>query len=141
MVMKVDRIAFRSLKRAYDDAARAPGDATSHARFAAWARLVSRIVGVPITGCSTADAHGRDRWVRATVCVLFAAMATHYGVGVLLNPGKPPNPAPPRTALVASFASTASVVVGTVYISNTMTGAQIRACGLPQRRASTERST
>jgi hypothetical protein len=41
MIMKLDRLAFRSLKRAYHDAERAPGDAKSHARFASWARLVA----------------------------------------------------------------------------------------------------
>jgi hypothetical protein len=59
--MMLDRIAFRSFRRAYDAAVLAPGDAKAHDRFAKWARLVGRIVGLPITGCSETDSAGRDR--------------------------------------------------------------------------------
>ena len=70
--MTLDRIAFRSFRRAYDAAVLAPGDAKAHDRFAKWARLVGRIVGLPITGCSETDSAGRDRWVRVTAGVLIA---------------------------------------------------------------------
>src|SRR5262245_32514645 len=139
--MKLDRIAFCNFHRAYQDAIRAPGNELAHARFSTWARLVSRIVGKPIAACATSEAVGGHQWVRATACALFVIIAANYAGGIWLNPTKPTNPAPPRIALAISVASTASVGIGSVYISNTMTGAQIRAFGPIMRPAVTQKST
>ena len=60
--MKLDLMAFGIFKRAYGAAALAPGDAKAHARFEKWAKLVSRILGVPIEGCHVTDGPGRARF-------------------------------------------------------------------------------
>jgi hypothetical protein len=121
--MKLDRIAFRLFQRAYDAAAVAPGDAKAHKRFEKWARLVSRIIGLPIEGCHETDNTGRARWVRVTAGVVVAVLIANYGAGAWLNPSKPQNPAPSRAAvgeLVVVVASTGSASSG--YFWDTVTG-------------------
>ena len=66
MRMKLDQLAFRLFRQAYHAVLASPGDAKAHARFDKWAKLVGRIVGLPITGYHETHRPGRVQWVRAT---------------------------------------------------------------------------
>jgi hypothetical protein len=68
-------------------------------------------------------------------------MATHYGASLVLTPGKPLNPAPPRTAMMTVAMTSTATAVYNAILPNTVTGAQIRAFLPPQRRAVTDKST
>jgi hypothetical protein len=126
--MKLDRLAVQLFTRAYRDATLAPGDAQAHERFAAWARVVSRIIGVPISGWEDTDGEGRARWVRVTAGLLLPLLVGNYAVSLLLSPGKPKAPAPPSSAvgqLITVMASTADTGAP-YYFTNTVTGQQFR---------------
>jgi hypothetical protein len=131
MSMKLDQLAFRLFRRAYDAVLASPGDTKAHSRFEKWAKLVSRIVGLPITGCHATDGPGRERWVRVTAAALVAVMTTHYAAGVWLNPSKPQKPAPSRAAIGQLMVVAASTDTGppSGYFWNTVTGQQF--LGLP----------
>jgi hypothetical protein len=142
-VGSMDRLAFGLFKRAYDDAVRAPCNAKAHERFEKWAKLVSRIVGLPIEACHATDGPGRARWVRATAAALVAVMMTHYGASVWLNPRKPESPAPPRAAIGQLMVVAASTDTGPPsYFWNTVTGQQFQGLPpLPRRPTTTIRDT
>lgn len=125
--MKLNPIAVRLFRRAYDAAVLAPGDAKAHHRFATWARLVSRIVGLPIEGCHETDITRRAQWVRVTAGALVAVLIANYGAGVWLNPSKPQNPAPSRAAIGPLVASTSTGP--SAYFWDTVTGKEF--LGLP----------
>jgi hypothetical protein len=129
--MKLDQLAFGLFRRAYHAVLASPGDADAHKRFEKWAKLVSRIVGLPITGCHETHGPVRDRWVSVTAAALLAAITTHYFAGVLLNPSKPEKPAPSRAAIgqLMATASVSSMDTGSGYFWNTVTGQQF--LGLP----------
>ena len=129
--MKLDQLAFRLFERSYRAVLGSPGDPKAHLRFDKWAKLVSRIVGLPIAGCHITHGPGREQWVRVTAAALVAVMTTHYGAGVWLNPSKPDKPAPPRGAIGQLTTVVASTDTGTSagYFWNTITGQQF--LGLP----------
>ena len=131
MRMKLDRLAFRLFRHAYHAVLASPGDAKAHARFDKWAKLVGRIVGLPITGYHETHGPGRAQWVRATAAALIAVMTTHYAAGVWLNPSKPEKPAPPRGAIgqLTVVASSTDTGVSSAYFWNTVTGQQF--LGMP----------
>jgi hypothetical protein len=139
--MTFDRLAFGLFKRAYDAAVLAPSDANAHARFEQWAKLVSRIVGLPIKGCHVTEGPGRARWVRVTAASLVAVLITNYGAGVWLDPSKPQIPAPSRAAigqLMVVASSTDAKAAG--YAWNTTTGQEFLAMP-PLLRCPTIKST
>jgi hypothetical protein len=138
MTMKLDRIAFRLFQRAYDAAVLGPGDAKAHKRFEKWARLVSRILGVPIKGYSETDSTGRARWVRATASILLGVSIANYAAGVWLDPSKPENPAPSRAAVGATVVVSTNTVLSS-YFWNTVTGKEF--LGFPVVRWPTIKST
>jgi hypothetical protein len=141
--MKLDRLAFGLFKRANDDAVMAPGDAKAHERCEKWAKLVSRIVGLPIEACHATDGAGRARWVRVTAAALVAVMTTHYGASLWLNPNKPQTPAPPRAAIGQLIVVAASTDTGPPsYFWNTVTGQQFPGLPrLPRKPTTTIRDT
>ena len=135
--MKLDQLAFGLFRRAYHAVLASPGDAKAQRRFDRWSALVSRIVGMPITGCHETHGLGRERWVRATATTLLAVMTAQYAAGVWLNPSKPEKPAPPRAAIAQI---TATSTVATYYVWDNVTGREF--LGMPPlpRKPSTEQS-
>lgn len=129
--MKTDQLAFGFFRRAYHAVLASPGDAKAHTRFDAWAKLVSRIVGLPITACHETHGPCRSQWVRVTAAALLAVMVTHHAAGVWLNPSKPENPAPPRAAVaqIAAVVSSTDTGIAGAYFWNNVTGQQF--LGLP----------
>ena len=131
MRMKLDQLAFRLFRQAYHAVLASPGDAKAHARFDKWAKLVGRIVGLPITGYHDRYMHRGcgQRWGAAAA--LIAVMTTHYAAGVWLNPSKPEKPAPPRGAIgqLTVVVSSTDTGVSSGYFWNTVTGQQF--LGMP----------
>ena len=141
--MKFDRLAFGLLKRAYDDAVMAPGDVKAHERFEKWAKLVSRVVGLPIEACHATDGRGRARWLHVTAAALVAVMMTHHGASVWLNPSKPQTPVPSRAAIGQLMVVAASTDTGPPnYFWNTVTGQEFLGLPpLPRKPTTTIRDT
>ena len=125
MWMKLDQLAFRLFRQAYHAVLASPGDAKAHARFDKWAKLVGRIVGLPITGYHEthgpgtrtmgARGGGIDRRDDDALCRWCLAQSEQAR-----------EPAPPRGAIgqLTVVVSSTDTGVSSGYFWNTVTGQQ-----------------